>query len=433
MLNLLSLLGLVAGALLLLAEAVLIVLVGYLLFLTAAAVVIWLTRPAERLGVQGGLLPATAEAGRQPAPGPWPAPRTRFAILVPAHNEELLIRRVLGSVGALDYPPALYTVHVIADNCTDSTADRARAMGVQVHERNDLQHRGKGYALRWLFSRLLADPTAGDAFVIVDADSVVNRGFLRALDRRLQAGAVAIQVYNTVLNTGASWGTALRYIAFVLLHYLRPLGRKLFDGSAGLKGNGMCFRRELLAVTDWGAFSVTEDLQFHMDLLLRGHVVEFGPDAVVWSEMPVSLKAAHAQNVRWESGRLEVLQGYVPRLLRASVTHRNFRLFDAAMEHIISPFSVSAAAAGAVLIGALIWGQPVAIGLGLFVVVGQVIYILAGLILAGAPAKVYLALLYAPFYIAWKLIMWLPMAVGRRRALEWVRTARESEAGASKL
>src|SRR5262249_35179285 len=154
-------------------------------------------------GADGPLVMATGEAGRAPAPGRWTPPRTRFAVLVPAHDEELLIRRVVGSVQAIDYPPELYTLHVIADNCTDRTAELARGMGAVVHERHDLEHRGKGYALRWLFGQLLADPASGDAFVIVDADSLVNRGFLRALDRRLRAGAVAIQAYDTVLNIEA--------------------------------------------------------------------------------------------------------------------------------------------------------------------------------------------------------------------------------------
>src|SRR5205085_1359385 len=151
----------------------------------------------------------------------------------------LLIRRVAGSLQAVDYPAELYCLHVIADNCSDRTAQLALSLGARVYERNDPSLRGKGYALRWLFGRLLADAASGDVFVIVDADSLVNRGFLRALDRRLSAGAVAIQAYDTVLNMEASWGTALRYVAFALLHYLRPLGRKWFGGSAGLKGNGM--------------------------------------------------------------------------------------------------------------------------------------------------------------------------------------------------
>jgi cellulose synthase/poly-beta-1,6-N-acetylglucosamine synthase-like glycosyltransferase len=417
-----DLLASIAAILLLFVEIVLAFGTAYLLVLTIAALGLWLARPQLR--------PMAAALRRPGAANPLPirvqaASQTRFAVLVPAHDEELLITRTLHNLLALDYPRDQYRVHVIADNCTDDTAALARAAGAVVHERTDPAQRGKGYALRWLFRQLLADPQSGDAFVVVDADSVVNPGFLRALDGHLARGAVAIQGYDTVLNVGASWGTALRYVAFALLHYLRPLGRRAFGGSAGLKGNGMAFRRDLLARGDWDALSITEDLQFHLDLLLAGHVVTWAPDAVVWAEMPSSMKAAYAQNVRWETGRLFLLRHYVARLLAAAVRRRSLVLFDAALENLVPPFSIMAAGAALCLVGALIWGHPLALALAGFVVAGQVIYTLVGLLLVRAPARIYLALVYAPFYVGWKLLLWLNLALHKRgRPTEWVRTAR---------
>ena len=354
----LDIVGQAAAGALLLVEAVLAFGTAYLLGLTAAAGWLWLTRPALRLSARELRRPGQGN----PVPIPFQAPQTHFAILVPAHNEEVVIARTLRSLLTLDYPRALYSVQVIADNCTDGTAALARAGGAIVHERNDPTLRGKGYALHWLFGRLLADPQSGDAFVVIDADSVVNPGFLRALDGHLRRGAAAIQGYDTVLNPDASWGTGLRYVAFALLHYLRPLGRRLFGGSAGLKGNGMCFSRAVLERTDWGAFSVTEDLQFHLDLLLSGRPVTFAPDAVVWAEMPASMKAAHAQNVRWETGRLQMVRGYVPRLLGAALRRRSLILFDAAMENLVPPFSIMAAGGVVCLVGALSGGRPGRLG-----------------------------------------------------------------------
>jgi cellulose synthase/poly-beta-1,6-N-acetylglucosamine synthase-like glycosyltransferase len=419
----LEVIGQVAAGALLLVEGVLAVGTAYLLFLTVAAGWLWLTRPGLRLVARELRRPGQGN----PVPIPAQAPQTRFAVLVPAHDEEAVIARTLRSLLTLDYPRDLYTVQVIADNCTDRTADLARACGAIVHERTDPDQRGKGYALRWLFGRLLADPRSGEAFVVVDADSVVNPGFLRALDGHLRRGAVVIQGFDTVLNPDASWGTALRYVAFALLHYLRPLGRLVFHGSAGLKGNGMCFSRAVLDGTDWGAFSVTEDLQFHLDLLLSGRPVTFAPDAVVWAEMPPSMKAAHAQNVRWETGRLQMVRDYVPRLLSAALRRRSLILFDAALENLIPPFSIMAAGGVLCLVGALLWGAPGAIALALFILGGQAVYTLVGLVLVHAPARIYLALIYAPFYVVWKLILWLGIAIQKkRRPTEWVRTARSS-------
>lgn len=421
----LEVIGHAAAGALLLVEGVLAVGTVYLLFLTVAAGWLWLSRPGLRLVARELRRPGQGN----PVPIPVQPPQTRFAVLVPAHDEEAVIARTLRSLLTLDYPRDLYTVQVIADNCTDRTADLARACGAIVHERTDPDQRGKGYALRWLFGRLLADPRSGEAFVVVDADSVVNPGFLRALDGHLRRGAVAIQGFDTVLNPDASWGTALRYVAFALLHYLRPLGRLVFHGSAGLKGNGMCFSRAVLDGTDWGAFSVTEDLQFHLDLLLSGRPVTFAPDAVVWAEMPASMKVAHAQNVRWETGRLQMVKDYVPRLLGAALRRRSLILFDAALENLIPPFSIMAAGGALCLVGALLWGAPGAIALALFILAGQAVYTLVGLLLVHAPARIYLALIYAPFYVVWKLILWLGIAIQKkRRPTEWVRTARSSGA-----
>ena len=160
---------------------------------------------------------------------------------------------------------------------------------------------------------------------------------------------------------------------------------------------------------------------------MSGRVVTFAPDAVVWAEMPSSMKVAHAQNVRWEAGRLQLLQSYVPRLLGAALRRRSFVFFDAAMENLIPPFSVMAAGGAACLVAALLLGQAEAIGLALFILIGQAVYTLTGLLLVHAPGRVYLTLLYAPVYVLWKLVLWLGVAFQKkRRPTEWVRTARSS-------
>src|SRR5262245_28516768 len=112
-----------------------------------------------------------------------------FAILVPAHNEELLLGRLLDSLARLDYPPDRYTVHVVADNCTDATAPLARAAGATVFERNDTSKRGKGFALHWLLEQMSKAGMRPDAYVVVDADSVVAPDFLRAMACELARGA----------------------------------------------------------------------------------------------------------------------------------------------------------------------------------------------------------------------------------------------------
>ncbi len=385
--------------LLLSAEAMLGLIITYLLLLTCAA----LFTPRHTNLRQG-------------------SPTQRFLILIPAHNEERLLPTLLTNLHQLDYPSALYAIHVVADNCTDSTAKLARASGAFVHERVNDEQRGKGYALQWLMQQLWVAAEPHDAVLILDADSIVSPNFLTVMDSRLARGERAIQAYYAVHDPQSSWSASLRSVALAALHYLRPLGRMPLGGSAGLKGNGMVFAAEILREYQWSA-SLTEDIEYHMALILGGHRVTFAPDAIVWAEMPSSLKAARTQNIRWERGRQEMLRQYVPRLLRAALARRSFLLFDAAVEQIIPPFSLVAAASLLLLIGALVFQSIPAVLLGVFLLFGQAVYILAGLYLSGAPMKVYQALLYAPVFIVWKVWLYLRVLIGLDRK-GWTRTAR---------
>jgi cellulose synthase/poly-beta-1,6-N-acetylglucosamine synthase-like glycosyltransferase len=346
----------------------------------------------------------------------------RFLILVPAYNEERLLPSLLANLQQIDYPQTLYKIHVVADNCTDRTADVARAGGAVAHERVDDQRRGKGYALQWLMQRLWASAEPHDAVLILDADSIVSPNFLAVMDARLARGQHAIQAYYAVRDPHGSWSASLRSVALAALHYLRPLGRMVLGGSAGLKGNGMVFTAAILREHQWSA-SLTEDIEYHMALILGGRRVTFAPDAIVWAEMPSTLKASQTQNVRWERGRQEMVRRYVPRLLRAALARRSFLLFDAAVEQIIPPFSLVAAASVMALIGALILQNIAGVLLGGLLLLGQAVYILAGLWISGAPKQVYQALLFAPAFIVWKVWLYIRVLIGLDRK-GWIRTAR---------
>src|SRR6185437_7495205 len=143
-------------------------------------------------------------------------PASRFAIVVPAHNEELLIGTMLSSLAQIEYPPDRYDIHIIADNCTERTAEIANAAGVHVQVRTDLEHRGKGYALSWAFNLLMNGAIHYDAYVVLDADAVVAPGLLKALARGLARGGSALQSQNAVLNAAESPVSALRWLALSL-------------------------------------------------------------------------------------------------------------------------------------------------------------------------------------------------------------------------
>ena len=376
--------------------------VGYLLLLTVAALFARRTTPAR--------------AGDA---------KTRFLVLAPAHNEEVLIERTVDSLLQMDYPRDAFTVCVIADNCTDRTAQLARARGAMVEERTNPDLRGKGYALDWALQRWWDSGRPCDAVVIIDADTDVSPNFLRVMDARLAQGDVAVQGYYAVRDPGRSWTAALRYAALAVLHYLRPQGRMTLGGSVGLKGNGMVFTAEVMRGHRWTA-SLTEDVEFHMNLVLDGKRVTFAPDAVVWAEMPNTLGNSTTQNARWERGRIQMVQRYVPTLLKRALAQRSYVMADAAMEQLIPPTSVLAFLIIACLVGGIALGSAAGTALGVVLLIGLAVYILTGLLLARAPGKVYLAMIYAPFLMLWKVWLYIKVLINPNKS-GWVRTARNEK------
>jgi 1,2-diacylglycerol 3-beta-glucosyltransferase len=376
-----------------------VLLVLYLLALTLAAIV---TRPHG--------LPRAPE-------------NRRFAILVPAHNEEAVLGRLLTSLNALDYPPEAFEVCVVADNCDDGTAAIARSFGVRVYERFDTTAKAKGFALRWLLQQLDDEGRVYDAFIIVDADSVLAPNFLEAMNARLASGSHAIQAYYSVLNAAESSVAGLRYAALAAVHYLRPLGRSRFNLSAGLKGNGMCFSAATLKHFGWRWFTLAEDVEFHLALLAEGIRVEFAPETWVKADMPITLEQASSQNSRWERGRLQLIRENVPGLLLAGLRRRSWVQIDAAAEQLIPPLSVPFASCVGLLLITAVLGQWSLAAVAVACLIGYGLYLAVALALVGAPMRVYLMLCTAPVYIAWKVSLYGRSFVGGRTS-PWVRTPR---------
>jgi 1,2-diacylglycerol 3-beta-glucosyltransferase len=352
------------------------------------------------------------------------ATRTRrFAVLVPAHNEEGVIARVLTSLNALDYRTDCVDICVVADNCDDATAPIARALGAHVYERSSEAERAKGFALRWLIQQLADSGQTYDAFVVVDADSVLAPNFLRCMNARLEAGAQAVQAYYAVLNPRQSPIAGLRYAALAAVHYLRPLGRSRFGLSAGLKGNGMCFSADILERFAWSWFTLAEDVEFHLALVAEGIRVDFAPETWVKADMPVTLQQASSQNARWERGRLQLMRQHVPRLLWDGLRHRSWLQIDAAAEQLIPPLSVPFAIGASTSGVGLLLGSVALAAIAAACLVGYVVYLVAALALVRAPLRVYLTLGVAPVYIAWKVGVYARSLLGER-STAWVRTAR---------
>ena len=318
------------------------------------------------------------EASRPPA-----LPGTRFCILVPAHNEEHGLPATIGSLRAIEYPADLFRIVVVADNCTDHTALVARSHGAHVIIRRDDARRGKGWALQHAIETLLA-PDAGiawDALVVIDADTVVAPNLLREVASHLASGEVAVQAAYLPAPCGDGAIAVITDVAFAAFHVVRSAARERLGLSCGLRGNGMAFSRALLREVPHAAFSKTEDLEFGVQLGLRGVRVAFAGGARVWGDMPERQAVVATQRERWIGGRFAMARRFVPTLLRRAFRDRSPMLADLAADLMTPPLSLLSLAsiAGLAASGALalakggptwsgiVWAVAFA-GLGLHVV-----------------------------------------------------------------
>jgi len=259
-------------------------------------------------------------------------PEKTFAVVVAAHNEEMVIGPLLENLKALEYPDELYDIYVVADNCTDHTAEIARAWGVTVHERQDQTNRGKGYALEWLFDRIFAQDKSYDAVVIFDADNLVKKDFLSVMNGRLLDGCRIVQGYLDAKNPYDTWVTNSFAISFWMGNRMMQLARHHMKLSSILSGTGMCISYPLLREMGWGAHSLSEDLEFTARALMRGVKTQWAHDAVVYDEKPLKFKQSWRQRKRWAQGHWDVAGTYIWPLFLKGIREKKWAYIDIAID-----------------------------------------------------------------------------------------------------
>ena len=364
------------------------------------------------------------------------APSTCLAVLVPAHDEELLIGRCIRSLFAQTYPRSLYRVLVVADNCTDATAATASAAGAEVMVRDEPSSLGKGQALRWALNRLLATPDAASAVVVVDADSIAGPDLLSALERRFATGCPVVQADYSLLVEPGNVRSALIAAGMLLFHRVRFAGRARLGMAANLVGNGMLFSTAVLRAHPWDAFSGVEDLEYSMRLRVAGVRPTFAPDARIEAPGAASGAGRDRQRLRWEGGRFHVVRMWLRRLVAAAVAERKAELLDAAIDLATPPLGLLAlatiggtAATGLAAVAHLLpaWAVvPWAIAL-----VAIPAYVWIGLYAAGAPGAARLVIVGAPTFLAWKVITYVRLLL-RFDPRRWDRSDRAGEAPAAR-
>jgi cellulose synthase/poly-beta-1,6-N-acetylglucosamine synthase-like glycosyltransferase len=345
----------------------------------------------------------------------------RIAIVVPAHDEESGIVGTVQNLRSLAIKDGETDVIVIADNCTDRTAEKAEQAGARVWIRNRPDLRGKGHALHEVFTALLEEGFI--AFVVIDADSIAENNLLTTLRQYLADGAMAIQIRNEVANANGNLRTRVLAIALSAFNVLRPRGRARLGLSAGIQGNGFALHRNALLRQPYLAGSVVEDLEYHLLLTQSGIQVRFAYETGVRSELPTGKKGIQSQRARWEGGRFRMMRSHIPALFQR-LLKGNGHALEPLLELLLLPLAYHSSlillAAGLFLVSANATGAILA-GLSLGILV---LHLLFAIWVAKLPPRYLLSLVYIPFYMIWKIGMLPKTLIQSRAHSAWVRTDR---------
>ncbi|MBH8553909.1 glycosyltransferase [Nostocaceae cyanobacterium CENA357] len=350
---------------------------------------------------------------------------TKVTVLVPAHNEEVVISSTLLNI-KLQLQKQHHLV-VIADNCSDATAEIARAAGATVIERHDPLLTGKGYALDYGLRFLESEPP--DVVVFVDADCKVEPGAIKKLIQYAIATKRPVQA--TYLMTKASNSSpkeSVSAFAFKVKNLVRPLGLAQLKMPCLLTGTGMAFPWSVIRSVDLASGYIVEDMKLGLDLTIAGYVPVFCPQAYVTALLPQQAQATKSQRTRWEHGHLKTLLTYVPVLLKASVAQKRLDLLISALDMCVPPLSLLIFIWLLLMAISLVFAVLTALWMpvtflstaGLFLLIA----ILGAWVKFGRTDLPLQELLTVPFYILWKIPIYLKFLVQPQN--KWIRTERDS-------
>jgi len=350
----------------------------------------------------------------------------RFAILVPAHNEELLIADFCINVLNINYPKDLYDVFIIADNCTDRTVEICSQYPVSILIRNDTSKTGKGYALEWALENIDIDQY--DAVMVLDADTHADEHILTSLESMLASGEVAIQCYIEVPNRNETWFTRLIYLSRTINDVFYHYAKYKLGLSAYLMGTGMCFSTDLLKNMKWNAFTLSEDWEYYAKLIERGYKIAFAKEAVVLQQESSTLKQATSQRLRWASGRFYVVKSLGIRLLLKGIRARNIVMADASLALLLPNWSLQVNLIVLSLIilifmphSFLIYALTI---ITLLLLLIQCVIVLMGILRSDDPMLTLKAVALAPIFLIWKFMIDILCVTNIYKGDKWIRTKR---------
>lgn len=255
----------------------------------------------------------------------------RYAFFIAAHNEESVIANLVRSIKAQDYPSELIDTFVVADACTDNTAEEARRAGAIVYERNDLARKGKSWVLDYGFARILEEyPGKYEAFFVFDADNLLSPTYVTEMNKVFDQGYLVATSYRNSKNFDSSWISSAYALWFLREAKFLNNSRMLCGTGCAISGSGwMVSSRIIQGMNGWDFHTLTEDIQFSTFCAANGIRIAYAP-AEFYDEQPIDLKSSWTQRMRWTKGFYQVFFSYVGDLFHG-VGKKRFGSYDMLM------------------------------------------------------------------------------------------------------
>jgi len=252
----------------------------------------------------------------------------KFMVVIPAHNEESVIKNLIDSLHYQNYPKELFDIYVIADNCTDNTARIAEDLGVNVLKRFDETHKTKGYALNWFLSKKIEENADYDAFCVFDSDNIVDKDFLKSMNKKLCQGEEIVQGYRDIKNPTDSWITAGYAIFYWMMNRFYHLARYNLGLSPLINGTGFMVKFDLIKPNGWETKTLTEDIEFSLINIAKGRKIGWSTSAIVYDEQPLSFTQSWTQRSRWTVGHIQCMKYYLKDLANGVKEFKTLTNFD---------------------------------------------------------------------------------------------------------
>lgn len=257
-----------------------------------------------------------------------PSKLHKFGVIICARNEQSVIGGLIDSIKRQDYPKELIDIFVVADNCTDYTAKYAEAAGATVFERCNQNLIGKGYALNFAFKKLLTDEYDHDAYLIFDADNLVDKDFVKEMNLKLCEGFRVLTSYRNSKNYGTNWITSGYSLSFIREARYLNKAREDLKMCCAISGTGFCLSRAIVEKNQgWKHHLLTEDIEFTVDSVIQGEKFGISYNSVLYDEQPVNFKNSWNQRLRWAKGFYQILGQYGGKLLKG-IFKGSFACYD---------------------------------------------------------------------------------------------------------